>query len=187
MACRDLERGRITRDDYRRLLGVLPSAPALATRWASSVLAVSSQYSADAWSARQVLGPPDVYPGSGDNGRAWASREADAGDEFIEVGFAQPMSMRELQIYETFNPGAVASIDATTVSGRHIVLIACGGTFTSGACDAPRFTPEAGANITRVPLECGEAIASVRVVLASGAVPGWNEIDAIGGVPCVAE
>jgi hypothetical protein len=45
MACRDLERGRITRDDYRRLLGVLPFPPGPATQWASSVLAVSSQYS----------------------------------------------------------------------------------------------------------------------------------------------
>ena len=188
MACRDLVHGRITRDDYRRLLGALPQASSpLATLWASSVLAVSSQYSADSWSARQVLGPPDVYPGFGDNGKAWASRDADAGDEFIEVGFAQPMPLRELQIYETFNPGAVASIDATTVSGRHIVLAACGGTFIDGACDAPRFVPAEGAQIARVPLTCGEAIASVRVRLASGAVPGWNELDAIGGVPCATE
>jgi hypothetical protein len=187
MACRDLVRGRITRDDYRRLLGVLAPSQPPPPQWASSVLAVSSQYSDTAWSARQVLGPPDVYPGSGDNGNAWASRDADAGNEFIEVGFAQPMPMRELQIFETYNPGAIASIDATTVSGRHIELAACRGTFIEGACDAPLAMPRTGAQITRVPLTCGEAIASVRVLLASGAVPGWNEIDAIGGVPCTNE
>ena len=192
MACRDLDHGRITTGDYRRLLGldtpqpVAQVSPPPAIEWASSVRAVSSEYSPTSWSAQQVLGPPDVYPGSGDNAKAWASREADAPDEFIEVGFAQPTPMRELQIFETFNPGAVVSVDAITISGRHITLSACGGQFTDGPCDGPIGPSGGSTRVDHVPLTCGEAIVAARVTLASNAVPGWNEIDAIGGVPCQA-
>ena len=188
LACRDFEHGRITTDDYRRLVGLIrdeAAKPVVETvEWASRVVAMSSQYSPSSWSAQQVLGPPDVYPGYGDNAKAWASLDADAGNEFIEVAFPRPTSMRELRIYETLNPGAIASVDATTVSGKHVTMIACGGSFTASVCDAPMAVPTGGAKISVVPLQCGEAIASVRVTLASAAVPGWNEIDAIGAVPC---
>ena len=187
MACRDLEHGRITRDDYRRLIGALVM-PVTQDRtiWASSVRAVSTQYSPTSWSAQQVLGPPDVYPGSGDNAKAWASRDADAATEFIEVGFAQPTSLRELQIFETYNPGAIASVETISVSGHHATYYACEGTFTQNPCTlaGPLALPT-GAQISHVPLACGEPIAAVRVTLASGIVPGWNELDAIGGVPCL--
>jgi hypothetical protein len=186
MACRDLEHGRISRDDYRMMIGaaVPPTPPVETVQWASSVRAVSSEYSATSWSAQQVLGPPNVYPANGDNANAWASREADAANEFIEVGFAQPMPMRELQIFETYNPGAIASVETIDVLGRHATLIRCGGTFTTGPCDAPEALRGTAAQITKVPLACGAPIAAVRVTLSSGTVPGWNELDAIGGVPC---
>ena len=191
LACRDLEHGRITRDDYRGLIGAKAApapapAPLPAIEWASSVRAVSSEYSPNGWSAQQVLGPPDVYPAAGDLPKAWASRQPDAGPEFIEVGFARPVAMRELRIFETFNPGAIESIDAITVSGRHVTRFACGAGFTDGACDAPMAAPGSGSRVTAVPLACGEPIAAVRVTLATAAVPGWNELDAIGGVPCSA-
>ena len=187
MACRDLEHGRITLAEYRRLIGVtvapVPPAPPQPV-WASSVRAVSSQYSPSSWSAQQVLGPPDVYPGNGDNAHAWASRDADAPTEFIEVGFAQPVAMRELQLVETFNAGAISSVEVIGVSGQKRTLFACAGSWTDGACDAPMAGAGGGSRITHVPLACGEPVAAVRVTLASGAVPGWNELDAIGGVPC---
>ena len=190
MACRDLEHGRLTLAEYRRAIGVTaPPAPAPrpSVVWASSVLAVSSEYSPTSWSAQQVLGPPDVYPGSGDNPKAWASRAADAPSEFIEVGFAQPVALRELQLFETLNPGAISSVEVIGVSGRRTMMYACGGTFTDGVCDAPMAASGQGARISRVPLACGEPVSAVRVTLASASVPGWNELDAIGGVPCAAQ
>ncbi|HUJ58051.1 MAG TPA: hypothetical protein VLX92_06150 [Kofleriaceae bacterium] len=187
LACRDLEHGRIGGADYLRLIGAPPAqraAPVERVAWASRVIAFSSEYSPTSWSAHQVLGPPDVFPGSGDNARAWASRDADGQSEFIEVGFDHPIAMRELRIYETYNPGAISSVEVTTVWGRKIALMACSGTFTTAACDGPMAIPSGGAQISRVPLRCDVPIASVRVTLASAAVPGWNEIDAIGGVAC---
>ena len=189
MSCRDLEHGRITRDDYRRLIGAVaaPAATPNRIQWASSVRAVSSEYSPSSWSAQQVLGPPDVFPASGDNPHAWASRDADAQTEFIEVGFAQPTSLRELQIFETFNPGAISSLETISVSGHHAIYYPCGaGELSLNPCAVDQPAPRpTGSQMSHVPLACGEPIAAVRVTLASGAVPGWNELDAIGGVPCM--
>ena len=173
MACRDLDRGRITLADYRQLLGLdQPKAPP-PVAWASSVLAVSSEWSPSQWSAQQVLGPPDVYPQSGDQPKAWASREADAGPEFIEVGFAQPHRIHQLQVYETYNPGAISRVELVTSSGRHIDI--------SRAPAADGTT----ANVRKLEFACtSEPIVSARITLDSAAVAGWNELDAIGAVPC---
>jgi len=137
-------------------------------QWAATVRDVSSEYSSDGWSARQVLGPPDVFPASGDIPKAWASLTPDANEEYIEVGFAQPMRAVGIDIYETFNPGAVALVQLIEESR-----------VTSIVPDPTNEQP------LRVRATCtAEPVVAVRVTLASASVPGWNEIDAIGLVPC---
>jgi hypothetical protein len=200
LACQDLEHGRITRDEYRHVIGVVrerdnaTSTPVAVTtpateamEWASRVIAVSSEYSSTDWSAQQVLGPPDVYPGYGDNPKAWASKEADAPTEFIEVGFARPTSLRELRIYETLNAGAISAIDVVTVSGKHAVTTTCGAGSPNRACSWPTAAPAGIAQFMSFPVSCDDPVVSVRVTLASAKVAGWNEIDAIGGVACDAQ
>nr|HEX4314817.1 YXWGXW repeat-containing protein [Kofleriaceae bacterium] len=136
--------------------------------WASTVRGVSSEYSADGWSAKQALGAPDVFPQQQDAAQAWASLTPDAPEEFIEVGFATPMRAVGADIYETFNPGAVARVELIGASSTHAIA-------TTPSTDQP----------LRARMPCSsEPIAAVRVVLESSAVPGWNEIDAIGLVPC---
>jgi hypothetical protein len=145
-----------------------PSRPGPEVEWASSVREFSSEYSNDGWSAQQVLGAPDVYPAQGDMPHAWASATPDAAVEFIEVGYARPMRAIGVDIYETFNPGAVSEV----------ALISSGGAVTLAA-DPVTDEP------LQVRTECtAEPIEAVRVTLASAQVPGWNEIDAIGLVPC---
>ncbi len=100
--------------------------------------------------------------------KAWASLTPDAPTEFIEVGFARPMRAVGVDVYETFNPGAVAEVQ----------LIYSGGVVTV-APDPVTDEP------LQVRVSCtDEDIVAVRVTLASAQVPGWNEIDAIGLVPC---
>jgi hypothetical protein len=138
------------------------------------VRAVSSEYRASDWSARQALGAPDVYPKSGDAPKAWASKEPDAASEHLEVGFA-PTRTKQIRIYETFNPGAIASVDAILASGKHERVLEVA---------APAAVRDA-ARIVTIDLPCtAEPVVAVRVTLASAKVPGWNEIDAIGLVPC---
>jgi hypothetical protein len=144
------------------------------TQWATSVRQSSSEWSASQWSAAQLVGAPNVFPTSSDNPNAWASLSADGGEEFVEVGFAQAMSIGAVHVVETFNAGAIRRIEGITESGESMTLFS-----------APSDTPAAGARIRRFAGACTEAkIVAVRVTLASHQVAGWNEIDAIGVVAC---
>ncbi|CAF1543783.1 unnamed protein product, partial [Rotaria sordida] len=80
-------------------------------QWASCVLQFSSQYNDSTWSANQVIGPPKVYPRHGDIVGAWAQGNR-APDEFIIVGFERAVYPEQIDIYETYNPGAVIRVSA---------------------------------------------------------------------------
>jgi hypothetical protein len=173
VACADLEAGRITADEYRAALAALdrrpPEPPPPEIVWASSVNAMSSQYTTDSWSASKALGPPDAMPSGQDSANAWASLEADAGIEFLEVGFAGQHRMSGIDVIESFNPGAVTRVE---------LLLAGGGR-------AVREAGPSSSSTRRIEFACtDQAVVGVRVTLDSGAVAGWNEIDAIGGRPC---
>ncbi len=190
LACSDHRSGRISEETYRRRIAAIdreldrrhhpadrktPDPPdTMMVSWATSVIAYSTQYSADAWSAQRVLGPPDVFPDYGDRKNAWASHGADDRDEFIEVGFEVDDHVSGVEVYETFNPGAIDKIELIAKNGRHLDVPITGP------------APNPGHSAHRVfEVRCTrERIASVRVHLDSKAVAGWNEIDAIGVVPC---
>jgi hypothetical protein len=179
MACNDLRFGRITREQYATTVAaiderwtMIPKVPPQ-TIWASTVRGFSTQYSTPSWSAAQVLGAPNVYPAAGDQTAAWASLGADDRAEWLEVGFDQPRPVSGVEVFETYNPGAVTRVELITTSGRRIVAYA-------GAA-----APRGGSYKREIQVACtGEPVAAVRVELDSKAVPGWNEIDAIGVVPC---
>jgi hypothetical protein len=154
-------------------------SPVPAVMWANHVLGYSTQYSEDAWSARQALGMPNVFPEHGDIQRAWASRDPDGHMEWIELGYATPRAVRAVEIYETFNPGAIESIELITTSGRRIVLRGDPGVIDGIMGASQKRTFETPCT--------SEPIAGVRVNVASQVVEGWNEIDAVGLVPCNAQ
>ncbi|MCA9676542.1 MAG: hypothetical protein KC464_16030 [Myxococcales bacterium] len=178
MACVDYEHGRIGAEDYRAAR-LRPAAMAIAAApppvmWAATVREASSEYSDGSWSAAQVLGPPDVYPVAGDQVSAWASRGADDRVETLEVGLAAPHRLSAVEVYETFNAGAVSRIELIGVDGSHQV-----------AYDGAAAALGSAAFRRHVEVGCTDvAITAIRVTIDSPAVPGWNEIDAIGGVPC---
>jgi speckle-type POZ protein len=186
-ACNDFRRGRITQADYARMVeaidaewAALPeqaASPAPAPiAWASSVRGFSSQYGTPGWGAVKVLGPPDVFPRHGDIPEAWASRGADDGVEWIEVGFDRVSSIAAVVIYETFNPGAISRVAMTSDSG---------GIFDAPAGGAVAETSPEGSVLRRFDLGCTPyRVRAIRLELDSLAVLGWNEIDAIGIVPC---
>jgi len=191
LTCADRQFGRITDAQYREAIAKLdaewPTAlphesnaleivedPRSAISWASSVRGYSSQYTATSWAATQALGAPNVFPGHGDNANAWASLGADDRDEWLEVGFERPTAISAVEVYETFNAGAVGRVELITTTGRRIDAHA-GGLAVSGEGSARR----------SITVSCtSEPIVAVRVHVNSLAVAGWNEIDAIGVVPC---
>ncbi len=151
-----------------------PTPPAMI--WAASVRDLSTQYASDNWSAAQALGAPDVFPAHGDQVKAWASLTADDRLEFLEVALARPSVLSAVEVYETYNPGAVSEIELIGVSGKRVVVHR-----------QPAAASGQGAQRKRVDFACtAEPIAAIRVTVDSQRVAGWNEIDAIGGQPCAA-
>lgn len=182
IACTDLEAHRISAADYKLAIHAIdlaaqaPTAPVVPTApiWAATVREMSTQYTDASWSASRVLGPPDVFPSGGDNANAWASLAADSGPELLEVGFAEPHRVSGVDVFETYNPGAVSHVDVITADGVHHSVY-------DGAASAMGVS----AYHRRITFACtDQPVIGVRVTLASQAVPGWNEIDAIGATPC---
>lgn len=179
VACKDLQWGRISLDEYRAIAKAQPprSVQLVAptpTMWASQVRGFSTEYTADTWSASRVLGPPDVFPRAGDNVNAWASLTADDQPEWIEVGFDHAVRASAIEIYETYNPGALGDVELITVTGKRLTMHA----------DPLVNHPASAKRIVRASCST-EPIVAVRVAIDSPQVSGWNEIDAIGVVPCV--
>jgi hypothetical protein len=182
LACSDVEHGRITQDEYQKQVAAIDAAwttpqaivvapPAI--QWASTVRGFSSQYTATSWAADRVLGAPDVFPTHGDNANAWASLGADDKDEWLEVGYTQPTRISAIDVFETYNPGAISAVEMITASGERI-------TAYQGA-------PHANGTANKLHIDVGctaEPIVAVHVRVASRQVAGWNEIDAIGVSPC---
>ena len=151
----------------------LVETPPPSPQWATSVRGFSTEYTSSSWSAQQALGAPNVFPRSGDIEAAWASREPDSSTEFIELGFAQPQRASALEIYETFNPGAITRVELITERGERIVV--------------PRreLRWNGGAAVSSFGTSCTqEPIVAARLVVDSGKVAGWNEVDAVGLLPC---
>ncbi|HVK78428.1 MAG TPA: hypothetical protein VM734_34250 [Kofleriaceae bacterium] len=180
MLCRDVSHGRISADAYRAATAALDESPrpgpeaAPAMIWGSTVRDVSSQYGASEWSSLRALGAPDVYPAGGDHVNAWASLGADDRPEHLEVGLERAARLSAVEVFETFNPGAVTAIELITARGARQVIY----NRPAAALGQPSFR-------RRVDVPCtDEPIVAIRLTLDSPAVPGWNEIDAIGGQPC---
>jgi hypothetical protein len=181
LACNDYEQHRISLADYRAKLAQLdqrfqapppPRPPEIV--WASHVRSFSSQYGTDSYSAARVIGPPDVSSPGSDNVNAWASQTADGASEFLEVGFDTPRPLRGLDILESYNPGAVTQVELVFLDGTRQVV------YTG--------EPVHGLGATyrrQLQFTCtAEEVVGARITLDSRAVPGWNEIDAIGARPC---
>jgi beta-lactamase regulating signal transducer with metallopeptidase domain/biopolymer transport protein ExbD len=125
------------------------------------------------WSPEQMLGPPDVKEHS-DNPKAWAARDPDQGMEWVRLGFERPVKAAAILIYESFNPGAVTSVQilGPSHSGEQIVWDA--------GSNGPNVKTDK--NVLTFPIQnpTWNPISSVHIRLDERRVAGWNEIDAVG-------
>ena len=160
-------------DVVRRLKEVEEDADGRLRLWAEGARA-SSEYEAERWSAGQAAGRPDTPPG-GDRPTAWASKEADAGEEWLELRFGLELRPSKIRVHETYNPGALVKAEALAADGTWTTL-------WKGKAAAREGDPWRTLEIA----PGAPATRTIRLTLDSGAVPGWNEIDAvelIGEVP----
>jgi OmpA-OmpF porin, OOP family len=143
--------------------------------WANKVLESSSQYSeagnANSRGQIQVLGSPSVMPGWGFTPCAWTPATADgANEEYIKVGFAEPIQVEQIVIHENSKPGGIDRILLFDEGGKNYVAYKNPAPGPSGKTDLSYFM------IERTPYK----VTALMVVLNTYAVEGEQEIDAIG-------
>ena len=148
-------------------------------QWCSRAITCSSQYNESTWSHRQVAGPPKVYPRYGDLHGAWAPHKASGAREWIELEFERGMQIGGIEIYETFNPGAVVAIKVKSIAGDWEVA-------WEGAAERGRLP--ATSRVFSPPLVVPPspyAVRCVRLELDTRGPGSWSEIDAVRMLPPV--
>jgi hypothetical protein len=123
------------------------------------------------WGPEQATGRPDTWPMQGDIVTAWASLTPDGQKEWLLLEYARPVVPKEIQIYETFNPGAVNRVTGFDLTGKEVEL-------WKGKDPTPAGS---GCGISKIPCKKAKVrINRLKVYIDSPAVLGWNEIDAVG-------
>ncbi|MGH8445748.1 MAG: hypothetical protein ACREVL_10805 [Solimonas sp.] len=118
----------------------------------------------------QATGKPNVES-YGDDGNSWASEKSDAGIEWLQVDFAQPVSATELRIRQNCEPGAIIKLELIDEQGgRHTVW---------EGVDEEKYPASTIAWFVRSFEATPYKAKGARITLASNAVHGWNEIDAV--------
>ncbi len=143
--------------------------------WANKVLGYSSELRPSAFGyasrSKQILGEPNKMPDFGSSPCAWSPAEADnRSEDWIKVGFEKAISLKQIAIAENVNPGAVVRIYAYEPSGKeHLVM------------EAPATQLTVKGRMLRIfPKQQNLQINAVKLVLQTGKVSGFNEIDAVG-------
>jgi hypothetical protein len=138
-------------------------------QWAIGATASTTYGDAQApadFSANQSTGAPNVEK-FGDDGKAWASKTADGGIEWLDLKYPKAVHATAVRVRESNASGAVIRVELYDEAGAsHLVW---------GGND-----PTTGLNYLIVNFPKTEYKTDrVKVTLATNVVPGWNEIDAV--------
>ena len=147
---------------------IISTLSAQDTQWVSTILEASSELTPRDYSAEQLIGKPNVTPGTGDSPNAWMPFREDR-EEYVKVGFEAPFRIRQIAIAESFNPSAIYQIFLYDRAGNEFLI----NTFE------PR-PVELTSRMLHVFFDLTEYdVAAVKIVIHGDAVPGYNAIDAI--------
>ncbi len=118
------------------------------------------------WKPEVTIGPPRVYPKSGDRAGAWAPGTRRSRVEWLECQFDAREPIRAIRVFETHQAGSTYAL-TTTEAGRAVLLYA--GAVARGA------SPQ----ILEVEVSPPRPIDSVRVWVSNDSSSGWSEIDTV--------
>jgi len=144
------------------------AAQAQETQWVSKIIEASSELTPREYSAEQIIGKPNVSPGTVDNPNAWMPFRDDR-EEYVKVGFENPFRIRQIAIAESMNPSAVYQLYLYDKSDNEYLI----NTFDPRPIDLKSRMLHVYFDLTEY------EVAAVKVVLHCDAVPGYNAIDAI--------
>lgn len=149
-------------------------------QWASEVIEFSSELTPVQYSAQQILGKPNVMPAAGENPGAWTPDRANK-EEFVKVGFENPIQIRQIAIAESYNPSTITNVYVYDESGTEFLI----NTFNA------RPIPIKGRVLNVFMEMTSYKVAAVKVEFNGAVVPEYYSIDAIAisdsDIPIVAE
>lgn len=144
-------------------------ASSIFARYADSVIAYSSQYSSYQYSAREALGSPNVFPAYNTDPNAWIPAN-ESGRESLVLHFSDADSINFVDVFETFNPGALDSVYLQD-EGTGLFQLIWSGT----AAPAPQASRKNRISFPLTPYK----VSGVRLSFNMDTVPGYSAIDAV--------
>ncbi len=160
------------------LLSISLILPAQDVYWADTVLEVSSENRIghhslrlfpNAYKAVMALGKPNVLPGNEGTSKVWQPKRDDD-EEWIKVGFKNPVKVKQIAISEVFNPTAISDIYLYATDGEEIHIQSF----------EPKILPISGRLLLIFIDQTEKPINAIKVVIDGSKVPGKSGIDAIG-------
>lgn len=148
-------------------------------QWASNAKA-TSEYTPTDWNALQATGEPNTFS-CGDIITAWASATS-TGIDSLTVSFDEAVIPVGVNIYQTYNPGAITSVDFLTAESAEMISVPKSADTGGTGCPGWFFVSAAYSDIP-LPRVNGAVINLDQTITQS-----WNEIDAvqlIGATPKV--
>ena len=121
------------------------------------------------WGPEQAIGEPDTMQ-AGDQVTAWASLSQDGGEEWLICEYAKPITATAVRVHETYNPGALVRVMVLNDKDEETLA-------WEGEDPTPR---DQGKGVSVIPIKPDGPVKRLKLYFDSAAVPGWNEIDAVG-------
>jgi hypothetical protein len=120
------------------------------------------------WDHAQATGAPDTKE-PGDRPTAWAPRSPKSGEQWLQLGYNKPVEVKEINVHETYNSGAISKVTAFLPDGSEKTL------WTGNAA------PGAANEIqeTSIPVPAGTTSNQIKVYVDTNRVASWPEIDAV--------
>ena len=116
----------------------------------------------------QATGEPDVDPTGRDSVLAWCPATEDGGEEWLLLDFGEVVEATAVSIRASWNAGTVTRVLA--VADDHSERELWSGPASGQSDDWNR----------EIQFSRPESLQRVKIALDTSAVPGWNEIDAVG-------
>jgi OmpA-OmpF porin, OOP family len=147
---------------------VLFSSHAQKLQWATKVIESSSELTPVQYSAQQALGKPNVLPAGGQSPNAWAP-DRPKRKEFLKLGFANPMNIRQIAIAESHNPSAIFKVFAYDESGKEYLIHTLN----------PMVVPLKGRMLNIFMEPTAYKVVAVKIEFDGAAIPDYYGIDAV--------
>lgn len=115
----------------------------------------------------QATGAPNVSTEATDSALAWCPERENTGREWILLRYGEAILTTAIEVHANSNPGAVVHATAVEDDDSETEL-------WSGPAQT-----EGAQRITQLRLAGPVNVKRLKLTLDTGAVPGWNEIDAV--------